>query len=266
MYPGPARHSTSSGQGRRHLRRTGEVLTYAELDARSNRLAQLLWGRGAAPRRPPRGLPREPPALLRGRLGGAAIRALPHHGEPLPHRAGGRLHRGRLRRAGAGVVARGARGGGGDPRARARAAGASSWWTGPPRALRPLRELRGGRSASHSAEPLAEEPLGEFMLYSSGTTGRPKGIARPLLGPPGRRASRCTRHAEGLFRADAGLGLPLARAHVPLGAHRVHHRGAVARRHGGDDGPLRRARGARGLEKYAGHPQPVGARPCSPAC
>lgn len=33
---------------------------------------------------------------------------------------------------------------------------------------------------AHEARPLAEEPLGEFMLYSSGTTGRPKGIARPL--------------------------------------------------------------------------------------
>lgn len=34
------------------------------------------------------------------------------------------------------------------------------------------------------AEPLAEEPLGSIMLYSSGTTGRPKGIKRPLTGLP----------------------------------------------------------------------------------
>ena len=34
--------------------------------------------------------------------------------------------------------------------------------------------------AAHPAEPLAEEPAGTFMLYSSGTTGRPKGILRPL--------------------------------------------------------------------------------------
>ena len=34
--------------------------------------------------------------------------------------------------------------------------------------------------ANYPAEPLAEEPAGEFMLYSSGTTGRPKGILRPL--------------------------------------------------------------------------------------
>ena len=34
--------------------------------------------------------------------------------------------------------------------------------------------------AAHPAEPLAEQPAGGFMLYSSGTTGRPKGILRPL--------------------------------------------------------------------------------------
>ena len=34
--------------------------------------------------------------------------------------------------------------------------------------------------AGHSPENLADEPAGSFMLYSSGTTGRPKGIYRPL--------------------------------------------------------------------------------------
>lgn len=33
---------------------------------------------------------------------------------------------------------------------------------------------------AYPAEPLAREPIGSFMLYSSGTTGRPKGIKRPL--------------------------------------------------------------------------------------
>ena len=36
--------------------------------------------------------------------------------------------------------------------------------------------------AAHPAEPLAEQPRGSAMLYSSGTTGRPKGIKRPLDG------------------------------------------------------------------------------------
>src|SRR5262249_50869328 len=38
--------------------------------------------------------------------------------------------------------------------------------------------------ASYPAKPLLEEPAGTFMLYSSGTTGRPKGILRPLSGQP----------------------------------------------------------------------------------
>ena len=37
-------------------------------------------------------------------------------------------------------------------------------------------------TANHPAENLADEPAGAFMLYSSGTTGRPKGILRPLSG------------------------------------------------------------------------------------
>lgn len=36
--------------------------------------------------------------------------------------------------------------------------------------------------AGESPEPLAEQPRGDFMFYSSGTTGRPKGIERPLSG------------------------------------------------------------------------------------
>jgi fatty-acyl-CoA synthase len=38
--------------------------------------------------------------------------------------------------------------------------------------------------ARSPSDPLDEELRGEFMLYSSGTTGRPKGIARPLSGAP----------------------------------------------------------------------------------
>jgi fatty-acyl-CoA synthase len=38
--------------------------------------------------------------------------------------------------------------------------------------------------AGSSGEPLAEEPAGSDMLYSSGTTGRPKGIKQPLPDRP----------------------------------------------------------------------------------
>lgn len=38
----------------------------------------------------------------------------------------------------------------------------------------------GSEIAGYPALPLDEEPIGAFMLYSSGTTGRPKGILTPL--------------------------------------------------------------------------------------
>lgn len=38
--------------------------------------------------------------------------------------------------------------------------------------------------AGQPAAPLEVEPLGSLMFYSSGTTGRPKGVRRPLLGQP----------------------------------------------------------------------------------
>jgi long-chain acyl-CoA synthetase len=45
---------------------------------------------------------------------------------------------------------------------------------------------------AHNSSPIPDECEGDFMLYSSGTTGRPKGIKRPLryrpLGDPGASA------------------------------------------------------------------------------
>ena len=38
--------------------------------------------------------------------------------------------------------------------------------------------------AAESSDPIPDECEGDFMLYSSGTTGRPKGIQRPLTFPP----------------------------------------------------------------------------------
>lgn len=52
------------------------------------------------------------------------------------------------------------------------------------------------------AEPLEPEPAGDFMLYSSGTTGRPKGIKRPLTGASIRSG---VRNAEA-FQARYGFG------------------------------------------------------------
>lgn len=55
--------------------------------------------------------------------------------------------------------------------------------------------------AAMPATPLPEEPLGNFMFYSSGTTGRPKGIKRPL---PDASASQGMAHTASL--AAYGFG------------------------------------------------------------
>ena len=60
--------------------------------------------------------------------------------------------------------------------------------------------------AAYPAERLAAQPRGEAMLYSSGTTGRPKGIKRPLLDveiDDESAMSGVTLLLLGLFQADA---------------------------------------------------------------
>jgi long-chain acyl-CoA synthetase len=56
--------------------------------------------------------------------------------------------------------------------------------------------------ASAPAEPLVEEPQGAYMLYSSGTTGRPKGIMRPLSGRAFTEGSDLSRALAHLFGLD----------------------------------------------------------------
>lgn len=53
--------------------------------------------------------------------------------------------------------------------------------------------------AAASHERPREEPLGRVMLYSSGTTGRPKGIKRPLADQPFGYGGDLTRTLPGLF-------------------------------------------------------------------
>ncbi|MCA8929589.1 MAG: acyl-CoA synthetase [Alphaproteobacteria bacterium] len=47
--------------------------------------------------------------------------------------------------------------------------------------------------------PLRQEPLGDFMNYSSGTTGRPKGIQRPLSGRTFAELSNLDLLVQGLY-------------------------------------------------------------------
>ncbi len=57
--------------------------------------------------------------------------------------------------------------------------------------------------AEHHVTPFEQEPLGDSMLYSSGTTGRPKGIKRPLSGQAVTAGTRSHDRLRGFgFRED----------------------------------------------------------------
>ena len=75
-----------------------------------------------------------------------------------------------------------------------------------------------------SGAPLGDQPAGADMLYSSGTTGLPKGVQPPLPRPPGRRARRhLRRRCSADVRLRRGHGLPLAGTDVPRGTAALQH-------------------------------------------
>ena len=90
--------------------------------------------------------------------------------------------------------------------------------------------------------PIADEALGTAMLYSSGTTGRPKGIIRPLPEQPPASGlplfdflTKLWRYREGMIYLSPA---PLYHSAPQAGVKPDHPR----RRHGGDHGALRRRR------------------------
>jgi long-chain acyl-CoA synthetase len=90
--------------------------------------------------------------------------------------------------------------------------------------------------------PIPDESKGWPMLYSSGTTGRPKGILRPLADTP-------ARHLTPLVAAfakfwDVGRNLPRAGAALPCGTVVGGGTDHLAQWNGRRHGALRRGRGA----------------------
>ena len=201
----PARHAKCAGLGIScGLRSTdpGEGSTDASQRARGDHAGQA--GRDHGRKRPGRHLPRtrrrvepvrataarartaggrphrddagEPPPLLRTVLGRAARGAHLHRDEHPPGRRRDRLHRRRLRREDVR-----------SPRSRmaksaaqvlpAIAGGRAS--ADARRHGRRLRAPASARLAEQPAQRIADERAGGDMLYSSGTTGRPKGVFVP---------------------------------------------------------------------------------------
>lgn len=78
-----------------------------------------------------------------------------------------------------------------------------------------------------SPEPLDDEGLGSAMFYSSGTTGQPKGVRRPLTGAPADLDTpyeRMFRHLYGCSEADVYLSPAPLYHTAPLAFCQVMHR------------------------------------------
>ncbi|WP_329521351.1 acyl-CoA synthetase [Spirillospora sp. NBC_01491] len=156
---------------------SGRVITYRELDEESNRLAQLLRDEGLRPGDHIAFMLENHPLYLA--VAWAAQRSGLYY-TPVSSR----LQADEL----AYIV--------GDCEAKAFITSASMEAAAEAPPDVPLRLMLGGtvpgyepyeeRVAAHPAEPIADEAEGQDMLYSSGTTGRPKGVKPPLsLAPMG---------------------------------------------------------------------------------
>ena len=195
---------------------------------------------------------REQPARLRGVLGRAAVRPV-HHRRQLPPQAGrGRLHRQRQRRDRADRVGRAGRHRRGDHRPDRRAK---------------LRLAYGGPVTGHgsyeetiaaaSEVPFADQPHGATMLYSSGTTGRPKGV-RPSLpdsqvSEPGEALAALAGQFFGVTRTRSTC----RPARSPRGPAALVRRHPGPRRHRGHDEAIRRRAGPAGHRGPARHARAV---------
>lgn len=200
MYPGhhaqttPAKAALVSAA-------SGEVVTYAELDARSNRLAQLLWAEGLRPGDHIAVLMENHPryfdvawAAFRSGLYLTTVNRYLTGPEAsyIVDDCGARvlITSRKLEELASEIPPH--------------ASGCTRFLMvdgGPQDGSGPFESYEDA-TAEHPAEPLAEEPLGELMLYSSGTTGRPKGIMRPLPNRPVSKGLAMNAILKSLFRVD----------------------------------------------------------------
>jgi acyl-CoA synthetase (AMP-forming)/AMP-acid ligase II len=174
MYPG-AHAQTTPDKAAYVMARTGQVVTYQELDERSNRVARLLWSRGLRP----------------GDAIALCMENNPHYFE-ITWAA---------QRSGLYYTAMSSRLTAGEVEYILGDCGAKAFFTSAEKrelalevrdlapgvelwamcdAIAPGYESFEELVAAQPAEPLDKELEGNDLLYSSGTTGRPKGVKVPL--------------------------------------------------------------------------------------
>ena len=130
--------------------------------------------------------------------------------------------------------------------------------------LQPPFQDYAAATAAYPATPIADEQLGTAMLYSSGTTGRPKGIVRPLPRDAAVGAAAAVPLPAQAVALPRGHGLPVAGADVPLGAECGGEPDAGRGRHRDHHGALRPRAVPEPDPEVQGHAQPAGADDVQP--
>ena len=108
------------------------------------------------------------------------------------------------------------------------------------RTARGLGVLRGRRRRPSGLRRSPDESLGAAMLYSSGTTGQPKGVLRDLPTNAPSDSLPVMQFVQRMFGFRARHDLPQPGAALPLGPAGERVRRAAARRDDRGDGALRR--------------------------
>ena len=120
--------------------------------------------------------------------------------------------------------------------------------------------------AAMPAQRIADETAGGDMLYSSGTTGRPKGRVRAARFAVDRRAQSADQPVLAVLRLRARHGLPVAGAAVSRRTAALLDDRDAPGRHGGGDGALRRRALPASWCTSTGSPTPSWCRRCSCGC